>query len=233
MHSNSPFTEEGRTRLRNYQRRLNSYLGVWLVMGLMAGGALAYYQVKYGFKPLQSLYLKQYAKASIKSYLPLKKPSRYVLLVRSVIEPLTGKDVVKGCTDGDVEPMLDASGRQIYNRNVGPYFRLRPGVEANHFYWSPVVRPNKEMYLWMKEHIYGGRFLLLFFWPSFVAILGIFGCGTIYMIVMDTKKNREYEEGTLIRGSVLRSAAKFMKEQKGAKGIGIRVYGADLRGGEE
>lgn len=231
MHNNSPFTEEGRTKLRNYQRRVNSYLGLCLVMSLAIGGGLAYYKMKKGFCPLQGLYLRQYAKATVKSFLPLRKPSKFVFLVRVVTDERTGKEVVRGCTDDDVEPLLDSSGRQIYNKNVGPYFKLRPGVEAKYFHWASITRPNNEMYRWMKENIYGGRFLLFLFWPSLIAIGVVFAGGTAYMIALDTRKNREYEEGTLVRGSVLMGVAHFMKRRrrkKEAAGLGIRVHETHL-----
>ena len=107
MKSRNPFTEEGRTRFRNFQRRITTYLVLWMIIGLGVTAGGIYLKTRYGYRPLQRLYLRQYVKASIKSFLPLTKPSRYTLLVRVVSDPATGKEQVLGCTDDEVTPVRD------------------------------------------------------------------------------------------------------------------------------
>src|ERR1051325_4654918 len=110
MASTSAFTEEGRTRIRNFQRRVSSYLIVWMLIGVAIAVACVYLRTRYGYRPLQRLYLSQYIKASIKSSLPLKKPSKYTVLVRVIPDSRTGKDLVFGCTDDQVMPLRDETG---------------------------------------------------------------------------------------------------------------------------
>src|ERR1051325_9676327 len=104
------FTEKGRPRIRNFQRRVSSYLIVWILVAAAATVACVYLRTRYGYRPLQRLYLSQYIKASIKSFLPLKKPSKYTVLVRVVPDTRTGKDLVFGCTDDQVTPIRDETG---------------------------------------------------------------------------------------------------------------------------
>src|SRR5215210_5665365 len=111
MASQNAFTEEGRTRLRNFQRRVSSYLIVWILVGVAVTIAACYVRTRYGYRPLQRLYLKQYVRASLKSFLPLKKPSNYTVLVRIIRDPNTGKDLIFGCTDDQVTPIRDETGR--------------------------------------------------------------------------------------------------------------------------
>src|ERR1051325_3968203 len=96
MASTSAFTEEGRTRIRNFQRRVSSYLIVWTLIGVLAAVACVYLRTRYGYRPLQRLYLSQYIRASVKSFLPLKKPSKYTVLVRVVHDTATGEDLIFG-----------------------------------------------------------------------------------------------------------------------------------------
>src|SRR5689334_1160837 len=91
MASQNAFTEEGRTRLRNFQRRVSSYLIVWILVGVAATIGACYLRTRYGYRPLQRFYLKQYVRASLKSFLPLKKPSNYTVLVRVIRDPNTEK----------------------------------------------------------------------------------------------------------------------------------------------
>src|ERR1044072_2354058 len=102
MASKSALTEEGRTRIGNFQRRVSSYLIVWILIAVATAVGCIYLQTRYGYRPLQRLYLSQYIKASIKSFLPLKKPSRYTVLVRAVHDTATGEDLIFGCTDDQV-----------------------------------------------------------------------------------------------------------------------------------
>ncbi len=128
MASRSAFTEEGRTRIRNFQRRLSSYFIVWILVGAAASAACIYLRTRYGYRPLQRLYLSQYIKASVKSFLPLKRPSKYNVLVRVVNDPATGSELVFGCTDDQVTPVRDETGRVKFD----PYDRAILSSPAGH-----------------------------------------------------------------------------------------------------
>jgi hypothetical protein len=135
MASQNAFTEEGRTRLRNFQRRVSSYFRVWILVGIAVTIGACYLRTRYGYRPLQRLYLKQYLRASIKSFLPLKKPSKYTVLVRVIPDPRTGKELVFGCTDDQVTPIRDETGRVKFDPKLGPFFELQPGIPHKYFYW--------------------------------------------------------------------------------------------------
>lgn len=159
MASRNAFTEEGRTRFRNFERRIKTYLMLWIVIGLGVTIGGIYLKTRYGYRPLQRLYLRQYVKASLKSFLPLKKPSQYTLLVRVVNEPATGKERVLGCTDDEVTPVRDETGRVKFDPKLGPFFTLHEGLPHTFFYWRAVWQMDKQMYPWLKDQIYEGRSL--------------------------------------------------------------------------
>src|SRR5258708_25855248 len=99
--SHSALTEEGRTRIRNFQGRFNSYLILWIVIGVAVVIGGIWLRTRYGYLPLQRLYLAQYIKSSLKSVLPREQPSHYTLLVKVVADPLTRRDLVIPCTDDE------------------------------------------------------------------------------------------------------------------------------------
>ncbi len=59
MPSTNPFTEEGRTRFKNFQRRLVSYFALWMFIGLGITYVGFWFTTRHKFAPLQRLYLKQ------------------------------------------------------------------------------------------------------------------------------------------------------------------------------
>ena len=189
MASRNPFTEEGRTRFRNFQRRITTYLILWLIIGLgvTAGGMCL--KTRYGYRPLQRLYLRQYVKASIKSVLPLSKPSKYTLLVRVVDDPATGKDQVLGCTDDQVTPVRDETGQVKFDPELGPFFTLQEGIPHKFFYWRAVWQMDKQMYPWLKDQIYEGRSLLGLYWICFVPLPIIIVLGMLISIKVDLRLN--------------------------------------------
>jgi hypothetical protein len=71
--------------------------GVWL-------------RTRYGYLPLQRLYLSQDIKASIKSLIPLKRPSKYMVLVRVIDDHVSGREQVIDCTDELVTSIRDENG---------------------------------------------------------------------------------------------------------------------------
>src|ERR1051325_242761 len=160
MASTSAFTEEGRTRIRNFERRVSSYLIVWILVGVAATVGCIYLRTRYGYRPLQRLYLGQYIKATIKSFFPLKRPSKYTLLVRIAPEEATGKDQIFGCTDDQVTPIRDETGRVKFDPKLGPFFTLQPGIPHTYFYWRPLPQMDKQMYVWFRDQIYNGRSLI-------------------------------------------------------------------------
>jgi hypothetical protein len=222
MASQNAFTEEGRTRLRNFQRRVSSYFIVWVLVGVAVTIGAGYLRTRYGYRPLQRLYLKQYGKASIKSFLPPKKSSKYTVLVRVVHDPRTGKDLVFGCTDDQVTPISDETGRVKFDPKLGPFFELHPGIPHTYFYWRSLPQMDKQMYVWFRDQIYQGRSLVGLYWMCLLPLPFILTVGMIVSIKLDLRMNRDYEEGDLLRGVRLLKPKEYSREiQPRGAGIGI------------
>jgi hypothetical protein len=222
MGSTSAFTEEGRTRIRNFQRRVSGYLIVWILIGVAATGGGIYLQTRYSYRPLQRLYLSQYVKASIKSFLPLKKASNYTLLVRVVRDEVTGKDRIFGCTDDQVTPVRDETGRVKFDPKLGPFFELQPGTPHKYFYWRSLPQMDKQMYVWFRDQIYGGRSLIGLYWICFLPLPLIVAVGMFASVKVDVRMNEEYEAGELLRGVRILKAKEYARERKRQEaGIGI------------
>lgn len=224
MPSTNPFTEEGRTRFRNFQRRLLSYFALWLMIGIGIGVGGCWYKTRHSFAPLERLYFKQYVLSSLKSSLPKKKPSRYSLLVRVVTDQATGKDVVLGCTDEQVEPVLDERGKLIVDKKTGPYFRLRSDLERKFFYWRVASANDAAMYAWFKQSIYDGKSPLGLFSPTLALGFFVTIFGSIVTVVLDRRMNRRYEEGERLRGTRAVTPQEYERESSEATGIGLEIF---------
>ena len=222
MASRSAFTEEGRTRIRNFQRRLSSYFIAWILVGAAATAGCIYLRTRYGYRPLQRLYLSQYVRASVKSILPLKKPSRYTVLVRVVSNPVTGDELVFGCTDDQVMPVRDETGRLRFDPTIGPFFRLQPGISHRYFYWRSLPQMDKQMYVWFRDHIYDSRSLVGLYWICFLPLPLIVAVGMFASVKLDLRMNRDYEAGDLLRGVRILKPKEFARELKHFEvGVGL------------
>src|SRR5919199_1266164 len=131
------WTEEGRTRLRNFQKRVNSYFVLWLVVGMMATVGSIYLRTRYGYEPLQRLYLQQYILSLFKSFLPKTKPSKYTFLVRVVEDKASGNDFILGVNDREVKLVADDKGKVKYDQGL-PVFRLKDGIPYKDLRWMMV-----------------------------------------------------------------------------------------------
>ncbi len=224
MASRNALTEEGRTRIRNFQGRLYSYFLLWIVIGIAVVIGGIWLRTRYGYFPLQRLYLKQYIKASIKSFMPRKQPSHYALLVRVVDDRSTGKEQVIACTDDQVTPVLDETGAVKFDPKLGPFFRLQEGIPYKYFYWRVVPQKDYEMYLWLRDHIYQGRSLIGLYRICFIPLPLIVIAGMILSVNLDLRVNREYEEGRLVRGIRLLKHTEYAREMREIGGLGLPVF---------
>jgi hypothetical protein len=224
MASHSALTEEGRTRIRNFQGRFNSYLLLWLMIGIAVVIGVAWLRTRYGYQPLQRLYLAQYMKASVKSVLPRKHPSAYTLLVRVVSDPATGQDRVIPCTDDEVTPIRDETGRVRFDPKVGPFFRPREDIPRKYFYWRVVQQNDPVMYGWLRDRIYQGRSPIGLYWACFLPFPLVVVLGMIVSVKLDVHINREYEEGKLMRGIRLLKPSEYAREIESISGLGLPVF---------
>ena len=228
MASRSALTEEGRTRIRNFSGRLNSYLVLWVLVGVIAVGFGIWIRTRYGYLPLQRLYLAQYIKASLKSFIPSNRRSTYTILVRVVYAKGNGQEAI-GCTDEQVRLVRDESGRVKFDPKVGPYFELQPGIPYKYFYWRRALQNDLETYMWFRDEIYFGRSLVGLYWVCFLPFPLIVIGGMILSAKLDLRINREYEEGRLVRGIRLLSHKEYARESKQIDGLGLPVLYPERR----
>jgi len=168
MPSTNPFTEEGRTRFRNFQRRLLTYFALWLMVGL-------------------------------------------------------------GCTDEQVEPVLDERGKLIADKKTGPYFRLKPGWERKLFYWRVTTANDAFVRAWFEQNIYGGKSLLGLFYPSFAFGVFVVFAGTTATVMFDRRINRRYEKGERVRGTRSVMPKEYELESREAIGLGLEVFARKVK----
>lgn len=229
MASHSALTEEGRTRIRNFQGRVSSYFLLWVVIGVIAVVGGIYLKTRFGYRPLQRLYLSQYIKASIKSFIPSKRTSKYILLVRVVDGQTPGSDQILGCTDDEVLPVRDETGRVKFDPQLGPFFRLQPGIPHKYFYWTSVWEKDDRMYQWLRDRVYNGHSPLGLYWVCFLPLPLIVIGGMIVSVQVDLHTNREYEEGKLLRGVRLLHRREYAHEARESAGLGLPVLGPERR----
>ena len=225
MASHSALTEEGRTRIRNFQGRVASYLLLWAIVGVAVVVGAILLKTRFGYRPLQRLYLAQYIKASIRSFIPGKRLSKYVLLVRTV----DGREPLLGCTDDEVSPIRDKTGRVKFDPKLGPFFKLHEGIPHKYFYWTTVWKNDVQIYQWMRDYIYQGHSLIGLYWVCFLPLPLIIISGMFVSVKLDLHTNREYEEGRLLRGVRRLQHYEYAREIKESKGLGLPVLRPERR----
>ena len=223
MSSHSALTEEGRTRIRNFSGRLNSYLILWILIGVLVVIGCIWIRTRFGYLPLQRLYLSQYMKASLKSLTYGKRLSQYTLLIRVVDANGQQSRQVIPCTDKEVSPVRDASGHVLFDPKLGPFFRLREGIPHTFFYWARVARNDAQMYVWLRDQIYQGHSIIGLYWFCFLPLPIVAIVGMVLSVKIDVRINREYEEGRLVRGVRLLNESEYLKEARQNDGLGLPV----------
>ena len=140
MASRNLFTEEGRTRFRNFGVRLRSYLIVFLGLGLVAG---AFWFSRGEMAALERLYFRQYTKATVMSWISPARPGRYTLLTSGAI----------GVTDQLVYQVKDEQGRPARNQ-YGLVFKPHNGVRIEEPRWRSVRSAHGAMEAWLRQKTY-------------------------------------------------------------------------------
>jgi len=212
MASHNLFTEEGRTRLRNFGLRLRSYLIVFLILGLLAGAFWFSNRTRGEMGALERLYFRQYAKATAMSWISPARPGKYTLLTSGAI----------GVTDELVYQVRDEQGRPARNQ-YGWVFKPHAGVRIEEPRWRLVRAAHGAMESWLRKNIYGGESLPGLFAPAIAVCLLITTAGTAIALAIDQRVNRTYEKGNRLRGNRLVEPAEYAKEVKGADGLGLVV----------
>src|SRR5262245_1225387 len=212
MASRNLFTEEGRTRFRNFGLRLRGYLIVFLILGLLAGAFWYLIWTRGGMGALERLYFRQYAKSTVMSWFSPARPGRYTMLTSGAI----------GVNDEMVYQLRDEHGNPARNQ-YGWMFKPHAGVRIEEPRWRLVWVAHGAMEAWLRGNIYGGDSLPGLFAPALMVWLMTTTIGTAIALVVDQRINRNYEQGNRLRGARLVEPAEYAKEVEGADGLGLIV----------
>ena len=224
MGSRNVFTEEGRTRWRNFGLRLWSYLLLLFALGAVAGAFVFMKLTKGGMGPLQGLYFRQYVKSSALSLALPTRPSKYVLLVSDQ----SGRRI--GVTDQLVYPVKDGQGRGVRD-GYGWLFKPYSSARIEQPRWTLVRFRNGDMEGWFRANIYGGKSLPALFVPALITCLIVTVIGTAAAVTVDQRFNRKYEEGKRVRGNRLVDPGEYDREVKDADGLALVVKSMAPEGG--
>jgi Type IV secretion-system coupling protein DNA-binding domain len=222
MIGQNPFVEEGRTRFRNFQRRLGGYLAICLIIGLLAGGGLFWRWTRAGMEPLQKIYLKQYVWGSVRAAVSRRSASKYRLLTCQV-KDAAGRLAIGGVVDQQVHPVRDKEGRPIRSENGLIFAWNKPN--RRELAWIERKMNDRQMVALLREHHYGGESFLRLLLPALITGLIITLGGTVGLVACDQRLNKKYEEGKFVRGTRLVRPEKFRSGKNGPPGLGVPSLG--------
>jgi Type IV secretion-system coupling protein DNA-binding domain len=215
MASGNVFTEEGRTRWRNFGLRLWSYTLIFFVLGVAVGVFFFLKWTRGDMGALERLYIRQYVKSTALSLVLPDRPSKYVLLVSEY----SGRRI--GVTDELVYPVRDGQGQAVRDQHGWLFKPYSAGIAQPR--WRFVRFPNAEMEAWFRQNIYGGESLSGLFVPALIACLITMVMGTALLVTIDQLINKRYEQGKLVRGNRLVEPRRYEREQKDADGLALIV----------
>ena len=223
------FTEEGRTRSKNFARRIK-----WWVVGafVIACGStypIGKYYVIPHLIPIQRYYLGQYWTSSCKSYLR-NTTSHYEILARTIADPHTKKEVTLFLTKDQLEPLLTDDGTTLVMIVEGqPEFRIKDGVENKTDFWWESNYPDAKAYEFFRNSIYEEKTIPQLFILAWIGAIGIFAFEVGVIIAGDQLAQRFYLKGELIRGTQKLSPQAYERAHRNDTGYGLTVYAAELK----
>ncbi len=194
---------------------------MFLVAGL-AGVALHYYWVKPNLTPLQRIYLRQYVRSTVKSYMTRSR-SRYTFLTGVVRDPSNGRDVRIMLHDGLVRADFDDEGR-IKVKDGYPLFYLNPDAQVKQFAWSNEFLMDATAYRWFRLIIYEDQSLIDLWRPAWLGAIVIFLSGTGGLTGLYMFAQRRYVAGQPVRGTRELSPKQYRREHRKHTGYALTVY---------
>lgn len=224
MGSRNVFTEEGRTRWRNFGLRLWSYLLVLFALGTVAGVFVFLKLTKGRMAPLERVYFRQYMKATAFSLVMPTRQGKYVLLASE----RGGRSI--GVTDKLAYPVRDGQGRAVRDQ-YGWLFRPYSGAGIEQPQWLSIRLQHGVMKEWFRTNIYGGKSLPALLVPALITCLVVTAIGTAAAVAVDQRFNRKYEQGRRVRGNRLVDPGEYDREVKGADGLALVVRSMAPEGG--
>ena len=211
------FTEEGRTRLRNFNLRVRSYLLLCAGVGVLVGGVYWWRWTWAGFRSLEKIYFSDFVVSSLKaSILPTSSQGRYRMLVYDA-----GGGRVAIISDDRVYVVRDAEGHAVKD-SEGYVFRAYNGVKLPPFRWRRLRLLDSEAERLFRQGIYNGGVSGLFEWPAIIA-LAVMIAGASLSVIADHLVNRRYERGRRVRGSRLIQPKQYQCENKDTDGLALIV----------
>ena len=223
------FTEEGRTRSKNFARRIK-----WWVVGafVIACGStypIGKYYVIPHLIPIHRFYLGQYWTSSYKSYLR-NTTSHYEILARTIADPHTKKDVTLFLTKDQLEPLLFDDGTTLWVTADGqPEFTIKDDVENKTCFWWESNYPDAKAYEFFRNSIYEEKTIPQLFILAWIGAIGIFAVEVGLIIAGDQLAQRFYLKGELIRGTQKLSPQAYERAHRHDTGYGLTVYAAELK----
>ena len=169
-------TEEGHTRARNTIQRIRLFAVLMFLLSGPCGFALHYYWVWPSLTPLQRIYLRQYMRSTVKSYIPRSR-SRYTFMAGLVRDPETGRDVRIMVHEGLVTPDFDDEGR-IKVKDRYPVFHLKPNAQLKQPVWANEYMTDATAYQWFRRLIYEDKSIIDLWRPAWLGAIIIFLGGT-------------------------------------------------------
>lgn len=222
MKKNNIFTEEGQTRFRNTLRQIRNFSLIMFIVALGSGVAIHFIWVMPSLTPLQRIYLRQYLRSTVKSYLP-RSQSRYTYLVIVVNDPKTKRDVEIGARDEQVTPALDAEGR-VRIENKLPVFRLTADIKFKEFFWKRQVTTDANAYVWFREAIYEDQSIIDIWRPAWLGAAIIFHFGSVVLTILYHVFQRRFVKGEQLRGTRKLTPGEYRKEHRKHTGYALTIY---------
>jgi hypothetical protein len=218
---NNILTEEGQTRFRNTLHRTKWYILLMAFASLGSAYGIHRLWIKPHFTPLQCVYLRQYFWSTFRTNLR-NSQSTYKFLTTTRTDRNTGRDVVFGLTDNEVEPLDDESNIDCFNDT--PTFVLKPGISVIDPAWTPEKLLDTRARDWFQRVIYKDKSLLDLWRPAWLGAIGIFLLGLAALIGLDQLAQHYYVKGEQLRGTRKLSPREYEKEHRDDFGYGLTVY---------
>ena len=215
-------TEEGHTRARNTFQRIRLFAVLTFLFSGPCGFAIHYYWVWPSLTPLQRIYLRQYMRSTVKSYIPRSR-SRYTFMAGVVRDPETGDDIRIMVPDGLVIPEFDDEGR-IKVKDRYPVFHLKANVQLKQFVWATEFLADATVYEQYRYIIYEDKSIIDLWRPAWLGAIIIFLTGTGGLTGLYMFAQRRYVEGQPIRGTRELSPREYRREHRKHTGYALTVY---------
>ncbi len=221
----SMFSEERRAA-RGSRRGM---LLVTVLILILSGAAwfLTYtYHTRPNLPDLQRVYYDQYSGSAWYSLLPFDTKGQYTLLVRTVIDPKTKKDVGVLCRAEELVPILDEEGKVQRTPDNYPDIRLKKDYseQSKSFKWNRPTLSNKFAYALLRDNIYEGQSIYQLYLKALPAGLLVFFPGMIGAVAIRRRLTRKHLKGRPLRGTRELTPKEYERLHRRDTGIGLEVF---------